>query len=46
MTTGYCVKCRKKQQMKNTIASTTKRGVKMLKGLCVICNTKMCKFGG
>jgi hypothetical protein len=42
---GYCVKCRKKREMKNIHSSKTKKGVKMTKGTCTNCGTKMCCIG-
>lgn len=46
MTAGYCVKCKKKQEMKDTSEGKTKKGVLMVRGSCPVCNTKMCKIGG
>ena len=45
MVEGYCVKCKKKTEMKDTVETKTKRGVPMTKGVCTICGTKMSKFG-
>jgi len=42
---GWCVKCRKKTDMKNTVASKTKKGTPMTRGVCSICGTKMCRIG-
>jgi len=42
---GYCMKCKKKMVMKNTIASKTKRGTPMTKGVCNKCGCKMCRIG-
>lgn len=36
---GYCMKCKKKQSMKNC---TIKKN--MLKGVCPVCGTKMNRF--
>ena len=44
METAYCVKCRKKQTMKNPKQITTKNGKKALQGICYVCGTKMIKF--
>jgi hypothetical protein len=45
MVTGYCVKCKQKDQpMKDEKEVTTKNGRKMLKGVCTKCGTTMCKF--
>jgi len=46
MVEGYCVKCKKKTEMKDITESKTKRGVPMKKGICSICGTKMCRIGG
>ena len=45
-TTGYCVKCKVKVQMKDPIESTTSRGTKIAKGTCEVCGTKVCRMGG
>lgn len=45
-TTGWCVRCKSKQEMENEVEGTTTRGVKMVRGVCKICKTKMCKMGG
>jgi len=41
---GYCVKCRKKMEMKNAKSTKTKNGRTMMKGVCNKCGTGMCKF--
>ncbi len=46
MTTGYCVKCKKKQEMKDPKAVTMKNGRKATKGECPKCGTKMFRIGG
>lgn len=46
MPEGYCVKCKKKVTMKNPVGSKTSRGVKMTKGTCPFCGTKVCRMGG
>jgi hypothetical protein len=46
MTQGYCVKCRKKVDIKDGKMGTTKRGVKIMKGKCPSCNTTVCRIGG
>ena len=43
-TTGYCVKCKKKQTMISCKNATAKNGRNMVKGLCKICDTKMNVF--
>lgn len=46
MTTGYCVKCKAKQEMKDAKEVTMKNGRKAMKGECPKCGTKMFKIGG
>jgi len=45
MTTAYCVKCRKKREMKNEKEVTFKakggKKRKALSGVCPVCGTKM-----
>jgi len=43
MTIAWCVKCRKKKEMKS-ISKTKVNGRNMLKGKCSTCSTNMCKF--
>jgi len=43
---GYCVRCKKKQEMKNTTQTKTKKGTPMTKGVCPVCSCKMCRIGG
>lgn len=45
MVQGYCVKCKKKVDITNGKVSTTKRGVKMMKGKCPKCGTTVCVMG-
>ncbi len=42
---GYCVKCRKKQTMKNVEQVTLKNGRPASRGMCTVCNTRMFKIG-
>ena len=42
MVQGYCVKCKKKGEMKDVEIVQTARGGYMAKGICVQCGTKMC----
>lgn len=42
--TGYCVKCRKTQKIKNAKLTTTSNNRKALKGECAVCGTKMMRF--
>ena len=46
MTEAYCVKCRKKVEMKDPKETKTKRGTKMMKGKCPDCGTTVCRIGG
>jgi len=46
MTTGYCVRCKKKVDISNPIEGLTKRKVKIAKGFCPVCKTKVCRMGG
>jgi len=41
---GYCVKCRKKQQIKNGEVTRTAKGRPMAKGICPECGTKVTRF--
>jgi len=45
MTTGYCVKSRKKKVMKNPKSVTMKNGRPATKGICPTCGTKMYRIG-
>ena len=44
--TGYCVKCKKKVEMKNPTKTKMKNGRTALKGTCPKCGTKVYKIGG
>lgn len=41
---AYCVRCKAKKEMKDAVEATTKKGTKMMKGVCATCGCKMCKF--
>jgi hypothetical protein len=41
---GYCVKCRKKQQVKNGEVARTANGRPMAKGACPECGTTVTRF--
>jgi hypothetical protein len=41
---GYCVKCRKKQKIKNGTIGKTAKGKPMAKGTCPECGTKVNRF--
>jgi len=43
---GYCVKCKKKTEMKNPKPVTLKNKRKATKGECPKCGTKMFRIGG
>jgi tetratricopeptide (TPR) repeat protein len=42
---AYCVKCKKKRDMKNEKQLTMKNGRHVLAGVCAVCGTKMFKVG-
>lgn len=44
--TGYCVKCKKKKEMKDEQNVTLKNGRLAVKGKCPDCNTSMFKILG
>ncbi|MCL5430595.1 MAG: DUF5679 domain-containing protein [Candidatus Marsarchaeota archaeon] len=46
MTEAYCVKCKKKCEMKDPKEVTMKNGKKAVTGTCPACGTKMFKIGG
>ena len=41
---GYCVKCRKKQKVKNGAVKKTANGRDMAQGTCPTCGTKVTRF--
>ena len=41
---AYCVKCKKKVEMKDGKKTTTKNGRSMMKGKCPKCGTTVCRF--
>lgn len=43
---GYCVRCKEKQTIKNPVEAKTSKGVNMIKGICSVCKTKMCRILG
>ena len=43
---GYCVKCREKREMKNPEETVTEKGMKIAKGICTVCGTRMAKILG
>jgi Domain of unknown function (DUF5679) len=46
VTQGYCVKCKKKREMKGEKQITMKNGRNAISGTCSVCGTKMFKIGG
>ena len=46
MVEGYCVKCKKKQEMKDAKEVTMKNGRKAMKGKCPVCGTGMYRIMG
>jgi DNA-directed RNA polymerase subunit RPC12/RpoP len=45
MTQAYCVKCRKKVEIKNAQSVTLKNGKPATKGECPSCGTKVFRIG-
>jgi len=45
MTTGYCMKCKAKREIKNQKSITMKNGRPATKGTCPTCGTKMYRIG-
>ncbi len=43
---GYCLKCKKKQEIAESKEVTMKNGKKAIKGKCPICTTGMYKILG
>ncbi|HNR68937.1 MAG TPA: DUF5679 domain-containing protein [bacterium] len=41
---GYCVKCRKKQDIKGAAVTKTTKGRPMAKGKCPACGTTVTRF--
>jgi hypothetical protein len=41
---GYCVKCRKKQTIKEGTVEENAKGRRMAKGICPECGTKVTRF--
>lgn len=46
MVTAYCVKCKKKRDIKNPQKVKLKNGKPATKGTCPVCGTKVFKIGG
>lgn len=43
--TGYCMKCRKKREIKNPRSIKMRNGRPATQGVCPVCNTKMFRIG-
>lgn len=41
---AHCMRCGEQKEMKDEKLAKTKNGRSMMKGVCVDCGTKMCKF--
>jgi hypothetical protein len=42
---GYCVRCRKKQEMNEPTEVTMQNGKPATQGVCPVCGTKMFRIG-
>ena len=42
---AYCVKCKSKRDIKNPIQSELKNGRPAIKGVCSVCETRVCRIG-
>ena len=42
---AYCVKCKQKREIKDPREETAKNGKPMVKGVCPVCGTRMCRIG-
>lgn len=45
MATVYCMKCRKKVEIKNPKQITMKNGRAAVQGVCFVCRTKVFRIG-
>ncbi len=45
MVEARCMRCKSAQEMKNPRQETTAKGSPIIKGVCAVCGTKMCKMG-
>jgi len=45
MATAYCMKCRKKVEIKNPKQITLKNGRPAVQGVCAVCGTKVFRIG-
>jgi hypothetical protein len=46
MATGFCVKCKRKREMKNPTSVKMKNGRSATKGKCPVCGSGMYRIGG
>lgn len=46
MTEGYCVKCKKKVEIKDGKEGKTSKGTRILKGKCPVCGITVCRILG
>lgn len=46
MVEGYCVKCKKKREIKNAKNVTLKNKKPAVSGVCPVCGTKIFRIGG
>jgi hypothetical protein len=44
--TGYCVRCRSKQEITNPAPITMRNGRAATQGACGVCGTKITRIGG
>ncbi len=45
MATAYCMKCRKKVEIRNPSRVTLKNGRPAMQGVCPVCSTKVFRIG-
>jgi len=45
MATAYCMKCRKKVEIRNPTRVTLKNGRPAMQGVCPVCSTKVFRIG-
>jgi len=45
MATAYCMKCKKKVEIKNPNQITLKNGRPAVQGICSVCGTKVFRIG-
>ncbi len=46
MVSGRCMKCKEQVEMSNPKEQISKNGMKMMKGACPKCGTKVCRIMG